>query len=97
MKQYLLSVYEVDGEPAPSPEAMDKIYHDVDAVNEELKSAGAWVFAGGLHPRSSATVLRVQNDEVLPCSAMTPSSSKRFRLQHGRRYLNVDRHRRVRG
>lgn len=64
MKQYLLSVYHVDGEPAPSPEATDKIYHDVDAVNEELRSAGAWVFAGGLHP-SSATVLRVKNDEVL--------------------------------
>ena len=65
MKQYLLSVYVVDGEPAPSPEAMDKIYHDVDTVNAELKSAGAWVFGGGLHPRSSATVLRVNNDEVL--------------------------------
>ena len=23
---------------------------DVDALNEEIKAAGAWVFAGGLHP-----------------------------------------------
>src|SRR6266567_6980898 len=26
---------------------------------------GAWVFAGGLHPSSTATVLRVENGEVL--------------------------------
>lgn len=65
MKQYLLSVYEVDGGSAPSAEAMQKIYRDVDALNTELQSADAWVFAGGLHPQSTASVVRVKDDEVL--------------------------------
>jgi hypothetical protein len=38
---------------------------DVDAVSQELRAAGAWVFAGGLHPASTATVVRVQGGEVL--------------------------------
>ena len=65
MKQYLLSVYMVEGSPSPSPEAMQAIYQDVDAFNTELQRAGAWVFAGGLHPPSTSTVVRAQNDEVL--------------------------------
>ena len=65
MKQYLLSVHSVEGEPAPSPEAMQKTYRDVNALNSELQSAGAWVFAGGLHPHTTASVVRVKDDEVL--------------------------------
>jgi hypothetical protein len=65
MTQYLLSVHIVEGEEPPSPEAMEQAYKDVDALNEELKAAGAWVFAGGLHPSSTATVVRAQDDEVL--------------------------------
>jgi hypothetical protein len=38
---------------------------DVDALNEELKAAGAWVFTGGLHAPSTATVVRLQDGEVL--------------------------------
>lgn len=38
---------------------------ELDAVNREIKAAGSWVFAGGLHPPSTATVARFQNDEVL--------------------------------
>ena len=49
MKQYLLSVYQPEGDPPP-PEVLEQIRRDVDAVNRELKAAGAWVFAGGLHP-----------------------------------------------
>ena len=63
MKQYLLSVYQPAGEAAP--EVLEQVMREVDAVNEELKAAGAWVFAGGLHPPSSATVVRVRDDEVL--------------------------------
>ena len=36
----------------------------VDAFNAELQAAGAWVFAGGLHPPTSATVVRSTNGEV---------------------------------
>ena len=65
MKQYLLSVYMVEGEPEPAADTREKIYRDVDAVNAELQAAGAWVFAGGLHPANTATVVRVQDGEVL--------------------------------
>jgi hypothetical protein len=65
MNQYLLSVYSVEGDPAPAPEAMQKIYSDVNALNEEIMAAGAWVFGGGLHPQASATVVQVKGDDVL--------------------------------
>ncbi|MGH3309108.1 MAG: YciI family protein [Streptomyces sp.] len=64
MKQYLLSIYQPDGEPPP-PEVLDPIMRDVEALNAELREAGAWVFAGGLHPPSTATVLQRTGDEVL--------------------------------
>ena len=66
MKQYLLSIYHPELEPgSPPPENIEEIMRDVDALNEELRAAGAWVFAGGLHPSSTATVVRLQGDEVL--------------------------------
>lgn len=64
MKQYLLAVHMVEGEE-PSREAMQQVYKDVDAVNEQIKAEGAWVFAGGLHPATTATVVRMQGEEVL--------------------------------
>ena len=36
----------------------------VDAFNEEMDRAGAWVFGGGLDPASSATVVRAERGEV---------------------------------
>jgi hypothetical protein len=65
MTQYLLSVFDDGRQEDPSPETIDQIYADVDAVNAEIKEAGAWVFAGGLHPADTATVVRAQNDETL--------------------------------
>src|SRR5438045_9509561 len=44
---------------------MDAMGADVDALNVEIRKAGAWVFAGGLHPSSTATTLRVKDGEVL--------------------------------
>jgi hypothetical protein len=64
MKQYLLSVYQPDGDP-PAPEVLDPIVRDLRALNEEMKSAGAWVFSAGLHAASTATVLRPRDGEVL--------------------------------
>jgi hypothetical protein len=64
MKQYLLSVYHPEDE-RPAPEEAEKIMRDVSALNEELQAAGAWVFAGGLHPSSTATVLQVRGGDVL--------------------------------
>ncbi len=64
MKQYLLSVYQPEGD-TPPPEVLEKVMRDVDALNQELKAAGAWVFARGLHPPGTATVVRLQDGEVL--------------------------------
>jgi hypothetical protein len=64
MTQYLLSIYQPDGE-TPPPEVLDKVMSDVEALDEEIRAAGAWVFTGGLHPASTATVVRLQGDDVL--------------------------------
>jgi hypothetical protein len=58
MPQYLLSVYQPDG-PLPPPEDLERIARNLDTLNAELRAAGAWVFAGGLHPPATATVLRL--------------------------------------
>ena len=63
MTQYLLSVH-TSYEPAP-PEVMEQAYGQVDKFNAEVQSAGAWVFAGGLHPPSTATVVRAQGGDVI--------------------------------
>jgi len=64
MKQYLLSIYQPDG-PPPPPEVLQPILRDLAVLNEEMKSTGAWVFAGGLHPASTATVVRVKDGQAL--------------------------------
>jgi hypothetical protein len=64
MKQYLLSIYQPDGAP-PAPEILEKVMLDVDALIQEAKTSGAWVFNGGLHAPTTATVVRLQEGEVL--------------------------------
>lgn len=63
-QQYLLSIYQPDGE-VPPPEVLDPIMRNLTALNEEMQAKGAWVFAVGLHPPSTATVLRAKDDDVL--------------------------------
>ena len=65
MNQYLLSVYQPSGQTQPPPQVLQAIMKDVFALRDEMKAAGAWVFAGGLHDPSTATVVRVRNGEVL--------------------------------
>lgn len=65
MRQYLLSVHMVEGEPDPAEEEIHRIYAAVDTFNAELQSAGAWVFAGGLHPPATATVVRGKGGQVI--------------------------------
>ena len=64
MKLYLLSIYQPDGDPPP-PDKLSKVMSEIDAMNRELKATGSWVFAGGLHPPSTATVIRVKDGETL--------------------------------
>ena len=66
MKQYVLSIYQPDAPPPPEVSArMDDIMAEVNALVEEAKAAGAWVFNGGLHSPSTATVVRLNHGEVL--------------------------------
>src|SRR4030081_1011355 len=58
MKQYLLSVIQPDGD-VPSSEVLDRLMRDVDDLNQEMKAAG------GLHAPSTATVVRLQDGNVL--------------------------------
>lgn len=64
MPQYLLSIYQPDSAPPP-PEVLGPIMRDVGAVREEMKAAGVWVFAAGLYPATSATVVRSKKGETL--------------------------------
>jgi hypothetical protein len=66
MTQYLLAVHGDEAELAAiPPEDMQRAFKQVDAFNEELKATGAWVFAGGLHPSSTATVVRNADGKVV--------------------------------
>jgi hypothetical protein len=64
MKRYLLSIYQPDG-PPPGDVDLGMVMANVDALIEETKDAGAWVFNGGLHPPATATVLRPRDGDVL--------------------------------
>ena len=59
MTQYLLSVWMVEGvEPYATKDEMEQAFADVDTFNQEIQASGHWVFAGGLHPANTATVVR---------------------------------------
>jgi hypothetical protein len=64
MTQYMLTVHMVEGAPVPSDEVMHKAYRQVEAVNAEMMEKKVWVFAGGLHEASTATVVRAEGDEI---------------------------------
>ncbi len=67
MTQYLLSVHSVAGKPREpmTDEEMQESYKQVGLLEEEMKSAGAWVFGGRLHKPDTATVVRMAKGEVL--------------------------------
>ena len=64
MAQYLLTVFEPTG-GVLEPEALAVIMKDVGEVDQEMREAGVWVFAGGLHEPGSSTVLRPADGDVL--------------------------------
>jgi hypothetical protein len=66
MAQYLLAVHGDEAAMAQiPPDVMQRMYKQVETVNEEIRTAGAWVFAGGLHPASTATVVRAADGNVV--------------------------------
>ena len=65
MTHYLLSVHMVEGEGYQSEEEMQQAFKDVGVLNEEIKKAGAWVFAGGLETPDTATVVREEKGKIV--------------------------------
>ena len=66
MKRYLLSIYQPDGGPPPRRGRGPRENHaGRRRPGREIKASGAWVFNGGLHPPSTATVVRLRDGEVL--------------------------------
>jgi hypothetical protein len=67
MTQYLLSVHSVDGEVRDpmTEEEMQQSWKQIQVLNQELRSAGAWVFSGRLHDPDTATVVRMSDGEVV--------------------------------
>ena len=58
---YLMSVELDQSGGAPTDAELQRSLARVGPVNDEMKTQGVWVFAGGLLPYDSATVVRVQN------------------------------------
>ena len=67
MALYLLSVSSDEDEVGPpmTDEEMQLSWKRIQDLNEELRSAGAWVFGGALHEPDTATVVRMSEGEVL--------------------------------
>ncbi len=64
MTQYLLSMYQPDGDPPPA-DVLDRIMDELGVVKEQMKAAGEFVFTNGLEPASTATVVRPGNGDLL--------------------------------
>jgi hypothetical protein len=66
MTHYLLSVHSVEGEVREpmTDEELQQSHKQVGILEQEMKSAGAWVFSGRLHEPATATVVRIAGGEV---------------------------------
>ncbi len=78
MSQYLLAVHAVDGDAPLEPEVIEQMHADVAAFNAEVRTAGAWVFAGGLYPPDQATVVRSQDGRVTTTDGLFARSKQRL-------------------
>lgn len=65
MTRYLMTVYYDEGTVQPPAGELAQIARNVDAVHCELRAQGSWVFGGGLHDPTTATVVRARNGKVL--------------------------------
>lgn len=78
MKQYLLSVHYVDGQGATPPEEMQAAFEAVDKLNAEMQEKGAWVFGGGLHEPTTATVVRERDGEIITTDGPFPEAKEQL-------------------
>lgn len=69
MTRYLLSVHTGEGKSVREEPMTDEEMRQADKqlriLEQEMKSAGAWVFSGRLHNPDTATVVRVSRGEVV--------------------------------
>ena len=66
MTQYLLSVHVSDAEySSAESEDAQVMYAQVEVFNQELRDSGVWVFAGGLHPSSTAKIVSAQDGKTV--------------------------------
>jgi hypothetical protein len=63
MTQYLLSIFQPEGDPPPADE-LAVIDRDLGLLREELRAAGAWVFAGGLQEPGTARVIHPRGKKM---------------------------------
>ncbi|WP_432856052.1 YciI family protein [Amycolatopsis sp. CA-161197] len=63
MKQYLLAVQLDESKPEPE-EDFEPMLARTGKVTEDMKSAGVWVFVGGLEPSHASTVVRPGDGRV---------------------------------
>jgi hypothetical protein len=61
MAQYLIGMYQPDG-IVPPPEFLAPIMARLGELTQEMQKENVWVFAGGLHDASTATVLHTKDD-----------------------------------
>ncbi len=78
MHQYMLSVFHEEGQELPSAEVMQQMYADVEAVNEQIRAAGSWVFGGGLLEPTTATVVRSQGSDIVTTDGPFPESKEQL-------------------
>lgn len=65
MRQYMLSVIHGEDNAVPPGTDFSEVFEAVDRFNQQLQDAKSLVFAGGLMPISSATVVDAGGDEAL--------------------------------
>ena len=67
MAHYLLSVHSVEGEAREpmTDEEVAQSHKQLAVLEQEMKSAGAWVVSGRLYEPATATVVRMAGGEVV--------------------------------
>jgi hypothetical protein len=65
MTRYLMSVCYPADSTAPSPEELEVITKNVIEVHRQLQDEGSWVFGGGLHDPSTATVVTARDGSTI--------------------------------
>jgi hypothetical protein len=61
MAEFLLSVHNGDTSPYATTEEMEEAFAATGIVNDEMRAAGVYVFAGGLMPSTTAKVVQAKD------------------------------------